>query len=164
MLTLQAVPRRIAPSVTHGYRQALELLAAPSTLDDRVRAWKLFFLLPRMLLHRAPGTTHIPAEELDRRAAQFHAGQWQALLEDAHPTTAHSAPRPPPRRPNTQTRADRAAALAHLGELSAAARALTAEPLAPGTPATLAQLRDPARRPPEPAFSCPHSSRRRPPN
>ena len=155
VLTLQAVPRRIAPSVTHGYRQALELLAAPSTLDDRVRAWKLFFLLPRMLLHRAPGTTLIPAEELDRRAAQFHAGQWQALLEDAHPTTAHSAPRPPPRRPNTQTRADRAAALAHLGELSAAARALTAEPLAPGTPATLAQLRDPARRPPEPARPLP---------
>ena len=49
-------------------------------------------------------------------------------------------------------RASRAAALVHLGELelSAAARALVAEPLAPGTGATLAELRDPARRLPEP--------------
>ncbi|CAE7567374.1 unnamed protein product, partial [Symbiodinium microadriaticum] len=47
-------------------------------------------------------------------------------------------------------RAHRAAALVHLGELSAAGHALTAEPLAPATDATLAELRDPVRRPPEP--------------
>ena len=46
-----------------------------------------------------------------------------------------------------QVRADRAAALAHLGELSAAAQALTAEPLAAGDEETLAKLRDPIRRP-----------------
>ena len=38
----------------------------------------------------------------------------------------------------------------HQGELSAARQALTASPLAPGTAATLAQLRDPTRRPTEP--------------
>ncbi|CAE7358847.1 unnamed protein product, partial [Symbiodinium sp. CCMP2456] len=47
-------------------------------------------------------------------------------------------------------RADRAVHLAHLGELSAARRALLSEPLAPGNQNTLAQLRDPARRPNQP--------------
>ena len=46
-----------------------------------------------------------------------------------------------------QARAERAAALAHLGELSAASQALTAEPLAEGSDATLRELRDSARRP-----------------
>ena len=49
-----------------------------------------------------------------------------------------------------QRRAERAAALAHVGELSAAAKALTALPLAPTNQDTLRQLRDPVRRPPEP--------------
>ena len=49
-----------------------------------------------------------------------------------------------------QRRAERAAALAHLGELSAAAKALTALPLAPTNQDTLRQLRDPVWRPPEP--------------
>lgn len=37
-----------------------------------------------------------------------------------------------------------------MGELSTARQALTAGPAAPGTPSTLEELRDPARRPPEP--------------
>ena len=45
-------------------------------------------------------------------------------------------------------RAERATALAHLGKLSAAAKALTASPLAPASAQTLAALRDPERRPP----------------
>ena len=46
-----------------------------------------------------------------------------------------------------QRRAERAAALAHLGELSAASAALEAAPLAPATLDTVAELRDPAKRP-----------------
>ena len=40
--------------------------------------------------------------------------------------------------------------LAHLGELSAARQALTADPLTPATDATFEHLSDPNRRPPEP--------------
>ena len=40
--------------------------------------------------------------------------------------------------------------LAHLGKLSAARQALTADPLTPSTAATFEQLSDPSRRPPEP--------------
>ena len=47
-------------------------------------------------------------------------------------------------------RAARAAHLVQLGELSAAAHALTAAPQAPGNTDTLAELRDPERRPPAP--------------
>ena len=58
-------------------------------------------------------------------------------------------------------RARRATSLVHLGELSAAARALTAEPLAPGTPDTLSELnRDPERRPPTPYAPLPESALR----
>jgi len=49
-----------------------------------------------------------------------------------------------------QQRLERAAALAGLGELSAAASALTSAPLAPGDEDTRRQLQDPARRPREP--------------
>ena len=67
----------------------------------------------------------------------------------------HHEQRPPtramdPPMPTDAARAARAAALVHLGELSAAGRALVCEPLAPGDEATLAELRDPARRPSEP--------------
>ena len=46
-----------------------------------------------------------------------------------------------------QRRAERAVALVHLGELSAARAALDATPLAPATDETLAVLRDPTKRP-----------------
>ena len=79
----------------------------------------------------------------------FRAGQWTALLREAA-----AAPVPPGPRARDGTsddaRARRATALVHLGELSSAARALTAEPLAPGNTDSLAELRDPARRPPVP--------------
>ena len=44
-----------------------------------------------------------------------------------------------------------------MGELSAAARALTAEPLAPGNEETLQELRDPARRPQVPRVPVPEA-------
>ena len=103
-----------------------------------------------MLLYRSPGEARVPPTELDRRVELFRAGRWNELLREA----SAAAAAPPSRQrgdPGTdEARAHRAAALVHLGELSAAARALTAEPLAPGTSDTLAELRDPARRPPEP--------------
>ena len=58
-----------------------------------------------------------------------------------------------PRRRNQSP--TRGGLIVHLGELSAAGRALTAEPLAPASDATLAELRDPMRRPPEPYSPLP---------
>ena len=52
------------------------------------------------------------------------------------------------RQDEEERRCDRARSLVHMGELSAARRALEAAPVAPGTMATLRKLTDPERRPP----------------
>ena len=102
-----------------------------------------------MLLFRSPGHTRVAPEELDRRGSLFQQGLWPQLLADAS-RAAPTHPRHGSSMPDDTARAARAAALVHLGELSAAGRALVSEPLAPGSEATLAELRDPARRPSEP--------------
>ena len=107
-------------------------------------------LAPRMLLHREPGHTRVAPEELHRRCDLFGRGLWPQLLHQATQAAHISQSAPRTMQPEDDGRACRAAALVHLGELSAAARALVAEPLAPGTDATLAELRDPGRRPAEP--------------
>ena len=116
---------------------------------DAERAWKLWLLLPRMLLHRPGGATRVPKPALRARFQQFFRGEWPALLEAAEVATPAQTPAAPPQ-PRQDARADRAVHLAHLGELSAARQALLAEPLAAGDGATLQHLRDPARRPVEP--------------
>ena len=130
--------------------QGLELISERTSPQLELRGWKLFLFAPRMLLHRTAGATRVAPGELARRCEAFARGEWPALLQPASRTAAcpqkaarHVAPDP-------EARAARAAALVHLGELSAAGRALVAEPLAPATDATLAELRDPQRRPPEP--------------
>ena len=100
-----------------------------------------------MLLHRPGGVPRLPKPTLRARFQAFFRGDWPALLDDA---TSGVAPQQPPPRLSSDSRADRATYLAHLGELSAARQALFAEPFAPGDEGTLQQLRDPARRPSEP--------------
>ena len=47
--------------------------------EDRRRGWKLFLLLPRMLLFRPPRGGLIPKHRLLERFAMF-GGQWTELL------------------------------------------------------------------------------------
>lgn len=101
-----------------------------------------------MPLRRDPGQTRIPPEELDRRAALYQAGAWGTLLAES--CAMARAPTAPSRQLTNAARAARATALAHLGELSAASHALTAEPTAPGTATTSAELTNPAFRPNQP--------------
>ena len=104
-----------------------------------------------MLLHRAPAEARIPTAELERRCELFRRGEWPCLL-----AAAEAALRTPEAdslrasRTEVEARAARATALVHLGELSAAARALVSQPLAPGSSDTLQELRDPANRPQAP--------------
>ena len=150
-LTLQGVPARLRGALRTAMRTGLELISERTSPQQELRGWKLFLLAPRMLLHRAAGQARIPPAELALRCEAFARGEWVTLLHAAartaeapHLAAARSAAQ------DVEARAHRAAALVHLGELSAAGRALTAEPLAPATDATLAELRDPVRRPPEP--------------
>ena len=144
--TFQAVPGRIRGAYRVALRQGLAMINDRATPQAESRGWKLFFLVSRMLLYRSPGQPQVPNQELDRRVALFERGDWATLLHDAHRAAATPA-RPSTGTVSIEARADRATALAHLGELSAASRALTAEPLAPGTMATLAELQNPHLRP-----------------
>ena len=111
-------------------------------------------------MHRPPGTRTLPKDVWRRRIQLFQDGEWQQLLETTATTSTdqpapNARPNSNPSPPSSQRRAERARHLVHLGELSAARQALTATPPAPGTETTLAQLRDPTRRPVEPYTPIP---------
>ncbi|CAE7683973.1 unnamed protein product [Symbiodinium sp. CCMP2592] len=154
VLTLQGVPARLRGALRTALRAGLQLIADRESPAQELRGWKLFCLAPRMLLQRSSGESLIPPAELDRRCDLFARGAWPELLQLA---SGSAAPRSRTGMPTDDlaARASRATALVHIGELSAAGRALVAEPLAPGTDATLAELRDPSRRPPTPYAPLP---------
>ena len=122
-------------------RRVLTLQSVPLKADA-CRGWKLFFLAPGMLLYRSAGQ----AVSLPTKGGVLH------LLREAtgmRPEQGWGLPAA-----GDQAKAARATRLVQLGELSAAARVLTTEPLAPGTAETLAELRDPERRPPDIQVPC----------
>ena len=56
------------------------------------RAWKLFGLVPVMLLHRPRGTGSVGKDELVSRAADFVRGRWIDLLDNIHDTSGQPRP------------------------------------------------------------------------
>ena len=50
-------------------------------LTTEIRGWKLFFLLPRILLHRPPRGGFVPKAQLHERVDKFLQGHWVQLLE-----------------------------------------------------------------------------------
>ena len=144
----QRPPPFLKGRIRQALTSALTSILEARSPESSVRAWTLWLLLPRMLLHRPPGTRILPKADWHHRMHQFQNGHWLELLAAARlaantnpdTTTANTQPSP-------QQRADRARHLVHLGELSAARQALTAGPTAPCTQQTLDELRDPSRRP-----------------
>ena len=130
-----------------------EILSGADREDDtaQCRGWKLFLLLPRLLLFRPPRGGLIPKQQLQNRFSLFARGEWEQLLLQSEECGA-AASKALQRKRRTQTdtperRADRAQSLVLMGEVSAGRHALEGAPLAPGTQRTLDQLRDPVRRP-----------------
>ena len=147
VLTLQAPPAPLRGALKTALRDGLERIRRDPASSE---GWAMFLLAPRMLLYRQQGENKIALEELHRRVAALAAGHHQQLLDEAAAAATcnsrHTSRKKA--RDEVQIRAERAAALAQLGELSAASSALTAPPLAPANAATVAALRDPDRRPP----------------
>ena len=58
------------------------------------RGWKLFALVPTLLLHKPRGTGSVGRDELARRADDLAAGRWKDLLAEAlwHPPMQVQAP------------------------------------------------------------------------
>ena len=138
-----------------------EALAGLAVLDEprQERAWKLFMLLPRLLLHRPSRGGLVKKSKLRERFAQFASGQWDSLLEESVKGAEEGSDLARRKRRREQDelvkRAARAEKLVHLGELSAARQALEGEAVAPGTLRTQAALMDPSRRLPVPREPLP---------
>ena len=142
------------------YRSAMRLALTEVEAGHRVgdeartaRAWKLFLLLPRILLHRSPRGGKIPKGKLLERFTDFSRGQWIQMLITSL-DYGDQAMNLQTRRRRTQQdsverRADRAEALLCKGELSAGRQALEGAPVAPANDRTLRKLRNPVRRPPQ---------------
>ena len=120
----------------------------------KIDGWKLFLLAPRMLQTGlySGGATASGTTVLRRR---MEAAAPRGCRVGVGHTTARNQPEC-----ELSRRAKRASALAHLGEVSAAAKALTAQPLAPANAATRSALRDPARHPPTAQVPIPPECRR----
>jgi hypothetical protein len=123
----------------HGKKKDIEL----------ERAWKLFLLLPRMLLSRTKQKGEDGKAEFFSRFRSFQRGDWLKLVQQA-------------RRPKRKKQAQRvdvdvvqeklraAEQRARLGELSHARQELVGTPLAPRTMETYYKLSDPSSRPQQP--------------
>ena len=154
-IVLQAVPYFMRGPARNAYRTALQALRAPQRKDpngpDATRAWKLFLLVSRLLLFRAPGQKQVPKEDFARRASMFQDGRWIDLLAESNASTEANRPRSSASTTHAEVGLERRAARAHtlvrLGEVSAARQALVSEAVAPGNATTLRELSDPNRRP-----------------
>ena len=161
--TMQDVPPFLRAAVRSALVHALTELRMAGTLNlaeseaaaRASRAWKLFLLVPRMLLTRAAQQGSQGRAELLERAAAFQRGEWTQLIRAAQPSHRAPARQPPPPDAATSRKRNQACAKVRQGELSRARQVLTAAELAPGTDATWQALTDPARRPPQPLEPLP---------
>ena len=157
-VVMKSVPKFLQGAWRAALRIALEEVSTGRQVGDivrQMRAWKLFLLLPRMLLHRKARGGAIPKHKLEERFAWFVAGRWLDLLESARRTEEQAQQSSVRRRRRHSTddlakRAERAVTLVQMGEVSRARQALEGAQLAPGTLDTLRALTDPRKRPPVP--------------
>ena len=105
------------------------------------RAWKLFGLVPVMLLHRPRGSGSVGRDELAQRADDFARGHWIALLHNARRSVVEVRGRIAKSEAQEQARRGRAAlSRVQQGQVSRARQELTGADLAPKTLDTLAEL------------------------
>ena len=156
-LKMKTVPAFLTGAHRSALKVILEEINRPRLSGNAlagIRAWKLFVLLPRILLFRPPRGGLIPRPQLEERFSKFNSGQCVTLLEcslEQAVSASRAAPRKR-RRGKNQDEENRAATAFHLtqlGELSSARQALEASPVAPGNEATRKILTDNTRRPRE---------------
>ena len=150
---MKTVPFFLRGGFRAALRVALEEISSGQERGDeqkQERGWKLFFLLPRMLLGRPCRGGLVPRKKLEARFQMFFSGQWKLLIDDSTDVSsqAASARIRKRRRQINNSQVARAENLAMIGELSAARQALESNGLAPGNRNTLNELRNRERRPP----------------
>ena len=75
---LRSVPHFLRGPFRIALRTALAEVIATEHVRQ-VRGWKVFLLLPRMLLSRPPRGGHMSKEKLRKRFELFSAGRWEEL-------------------------------------------------------------------------------------
>ena len=113
--------------------------------DDvkEIRSWKMFCLLPFMLLRRPAGQGRVGKAELCRRFDQFSEGQWRRLHEEGfRHIRSESTRRTVSELPSNEQRGQAALQKVRLGEVSRARQCLVGAALAPGTEETLAEMQN----------------------
>ena len=151
---MKSVPRFLRGNCPIVMRTALEEICAGERSREEARAergWKLFILLPRMLLHRQPRGGPIPRAMLISRFESFVRGAWGSLIQASRACNTQAAVVRQHRSrrvgDNLEHRAARAEVLVHMEELSSARQALEGAELAPGSRHTLNMLQDESKRP-----------------
>ena len=147
-VVMKSPPKFVRGAYNAAMRIALQEIEAgfQSQNEDRQsRGWKLFLLLPRMLLFRPHRRGLIPKQRLLDRFSLFSTGSWTELLIQSR-VHAEAARTGSIRRRRShvdtqQRRAERAQTLVLMGEVSAGRQALDGASLAPGKQETLEQLR-----------------------
>ena len=145
---LQSCPYHVRGRYRQAARRALEARSHAVRTQDRqgeVRGWKLFCMLPVMLLRRDPGGK-VTKEELCHRFDVFVSDEWATLWQEATAAVGGFTPSVA----SAQTDEKRAAAACRrvqMGEVTRARQCLTRAALAPGNDATLQELQ--SRRPQE---------------
>ena len=128
---MKSPPKFVRGAYCSAMRIALQEIVEGSEAQNeerQCRGWKLFLLLPRMLLFRPPRGGLIPKPRLLDRFAMFAMGQWTQLLILSR-ESSEDARKVAMRRRRTQVdslekRSERAQILVLMGEVSAGRRAL----------------------------------------
>ena len=144
---MKSVPKILRGPYRIAMRTALEEICGGHRSQEGVRqerGWKLFFLLPRMLLHRPARGGLFPRSKLESRFESFVRRDWGSLISASRTCNAQAASIRQRRRRRSQDCVERRAALAealvHMGELSSARQALEGEELAPGSRHTIGHV------------------------
>ena len=142
---LRSCPHFLRARLRQSFGAALEERHRAKVAGDEQaesRAWKLFGLIPLMLLHRPRGTGSLGRDELARRAELFAEGRWVELIERARQcATPISMTKPELDEGQEQQRRGNAAQRRiQQGQVSRARHELTGATLAPRTRATLDEL------------------------
>ena len=95
------------------------------------RGWKLFALVPVLLLHKPSGTGSIGRDELAKRADDFAAGRWLELLTQATSHTVQQSHTTLTEEQEELRRVQAAQARIRQGQVSRARHVLTGSALAP---------------------------------
>ena len=132
--TLQSCPQSVRGRFLQACRKALQARRDAVNAGDELmeeRSWKMFCLLPCLLLHRRVNKSTIIKEVLYRRFDLFGVGAWDTLVDEAVASIPQA--RPTARRLwNMEDREKAACQKVKLGEITRARQCLTGAALAPG--------------------------------